>query len=159
MKRVTGIAVAVGLALGVGTAVVLAQPYGMMGGPGMMGGGMMMGGGPGMMGATSAEDRLAAQKAALQITPAQETAWNAYADVTKKQFGAMRAQHEAMWNSAPASSAERYELHSQFMKQRAAGHEAVSAAYKNLYSVLTPEQRTLADQGTGHGPHGPRGLR
>ena len=158
MKRATKIAVAVGLALGIGTAVVVAQPYGMGGGmmgggPAMMGGGMI---GGGMMGgAYNVEDRLAAQKSALQITPEQEGAWNAYADVAKKQSDAMLAQHEAMWKSAPSSSAERYELHSKFMAQRAQQHEALSTAYKSLYSVLTPEQRALADQRGGYNPRGP----
>ncbi len=158
MKRATGIAVAVGLALGIGTAVVVAQPYGMGGGmmgggPGMMMGGGMMGG-PGMMGGYNIEDRLAAQKSALKITPEQERAWSAYADVAKKQFESMRAQHEAMWKSAPSSSAERYELHSKFMSQRAQEHETLSAAYKELYSALTPEQRAIADQRGGYGPGG-----
>lgn len=165
MKRVTGIAVAVGLALGLGAAAVLAQPYGMGmmgGGPGMMMGGGMMGGGMmggGMMGGGyNVEDRLAAQKSALKITPEQEKAWSAYAEVAKKQSEAMYAQREAMWKSAPSSSADRYELHSKFMAQRAQQHEALSAAYKNLYASLTPEQRSIADQrggGWGGGPRGP----
>jgi Spy/CpxP family protein refolding chaperone len=158
MKRATKIAVAVGLALGIGTAVVVAQPYGGMGGGGMMGGGMM-GGGPGMMGGGgygyNVEDRLAAQKSALKITPEQESAWSAYADVAKKQFDVMLAQREAMWKSAPSSSADRFELHSKFMAQRAQQHEALSTAYKSLYAVLTPEQRALADQRGGFGPRGP----
>jgi Spy/CpxP family protein refolding chaperone len=145
MKRMAGIALAVTLALG--TAAVVAQPYGMMGGGpgmGMMGGGMM---GGGMMGGGyNIEDRLSAQKAALKITPDQERAWTAYADVAKKQSEAMWAQREAMWKSAPSSSAERYELHSKFMTQRAKSQETLSAAYKELYSVLTPEQRAAADQ-------------
>lgn len=164
MKRVTGIAVAVGLALGLGAAAVVAQPYGMGmgmmgGGPGMMMGGGMMGGG--MMGGGwgyNVEDRLAAQKSALKITPEQEKAWSAYADVAKKQSEAMYAQREAMWKSAPSSSADRYELHSKFMAERVKSHEAVSAAYKNLYAVLTPEQRSIVDQrggGWGNGPRGP----
>lgn len=163
MKRATKIAVAVGLALGLGTAVVVAQPYG--GGGGMMGGGMMggrmMGGGPGMMGGGgygyNVEDRLTAQKSALKITPEQEDLWKAYADVAKKQADVRFAQHEAMWKSAPSSSAERYELHSKFMAQRAEQHEALSTAYKSLYAVLTPEQRAVADQrgGFGYGPRGP----
>lgn len=156
MKRATKIAVAVGLALGLGTAVVVAQPYG--GGGGMMGG-RMMGGGPGMMGGGgyNVEDRLTAQKSALKITPEQEDVWKAYADVAKKQADVRFAQHEAMWKSAPSSSAERYELHSKFMAQRAEQHEALSTAYKSLYAVLTPEQRAVADQrgGFGYGPRGP----
>ncbi len=171
MKRATKLAVAVGLALGLGTAVVVAQPYGygmMGGGYGMMGGGYGMMGGPGMMGGYgphmgwgggsgyNAEDRLAAQKSALKITPDQEKAWSAYADVAKKQFDTMLAQREAMWKSAPSSSAERYELHSKFMSERAKSQETLAAAYKQLYSALTPEQRTVADQGGGYG-YGPRG--
>jgi len=182
MKRIAGIAVAVALALG--TAAVVAQPYGMGGGfgggmmgggfgGGMMGGGfgggmggghmgwggggMMAGYGPGMMGGYyNVEDRLAAQKSALKITPDQENAWTAYADVANKQSETARAQQEAFWKSAPASSAERYELHSKFMTQRAKAQETLSAAYKQLYSALTPEQRTIADQGSGYG-YGPRG--
>jgi len=152
MKRATKIAVAVGLALGIGTAVVVAQPYG-MGGGAMMGGGM----GPGMMGGYgyNVEDRLAAQKSALKITPEQEDAWKAYADVAKKQSDAMFAQHEAMWKSAPSSSAERYELHSKFLAERAQQHTALSTAYKSLYAILTPEQRAAADQRGGYGPRGP----
>jgi Spy/CpxP family protein refolding chaperone len=145
MKRVAGIALAVGLAFG--TAAVLAQPYGMMGGGpgmGMMGGGMM---GGGMMGGYyNIEDRLAAQKSALKIAPEQEKAWSAYADVAKKQYESHLAQREAMWKSAPSSSAERYELHSKFMAERAKSHETLSAAYQQLYAVLTPEQRSIADQ-------------
>jgi len=163
MKRVTTIAIAVGLALALGAAVVIAQPYGMGGGmgggmmgrgmgPGMMGGGM----GPGMMGGFyNVEDRLAAQKTALKITPAQETAWTAYADVAKKQSDAMRAQHDEMWKSAPSSAAERSELQSKFMKERVAQIEARNAAFKDLYAVLTPEQRAVFDQGSPmHGPGG-----
>lgn len=183
MKRVTKLAVAVGLALGLGTAVVVAQPYGMGWGGGMMGGwggpGYMHGYGgygPGMMGwggygphmgwggygygyGYGIEDGLAAQKSALKITPAQEKAWGAYADVTKKQFDTMLAQREEMWKSAPSSTAERYELQSKFMKQRAEQLDQLSAAYKNLYAVLTPEQREVADfrGGYGYGPRGPGG--
>jgi Spy/CpxP family protein refolding chaperone len=155
MRRVTTIVVAVGLALG--AAVVTAQPYGYGMGGGMMGGGpgMMMGGGmgPGMAG-FNVEDRLAAQKSVLKITPEQEKAWSAYAHAVKSQSETMLAQHEAMWKSAPSSSAERYEQHSKFMQQRALTHEALSAAYKELYSVLTPEQRAAADQRGGYGPRG-----
>jgi Spy/CpxP family protein refolding chaperone len=100
------------------------------------------------------EDRLAAQKAALKITAEQEKAWSAYANAVKSQSETMLAQHEAMWKSVPSSSAERYEQHSKFMQQRAKTHEALSAAYKELYSVFTPEQRSAADQRGGYGPRG-----
>lgn len=145
MKRVTKIALAVGLALG--AAAVLAQPYGMtgggIGGMGMMGRGMM--GGAMMGGGYDMQDRLAAQKSALKITAEQERAWATYAELAKQQLDTMQARHEALWTS----SADRYQLHSKLMKESAVQHEAVAAAYKELYGVLTPEQRAVADQRGG----------
>ncbi len=176
MKRGTKIVLGLGAALSLGLAAAAAgaQPYGYGGGmgwgmgggmgwgmgPGMMGGGMGRGMGPGMMGGYGygAEERLAGQKAALKITPAQESAWQDYANVVKKQFDARQEQWEAMHNATAGSSAERSDLHAKFMKQHAEQFEAVNAAYKNLYGVLTPEQRTILDQRPGYGP-GPRGGR
>ena len=45
--------------------------------------------------------------------------------------------------------------HTEFMKQRIGTMDAMSAALKDLYAVLTPEQKAKADQRFGHigGPH------
>ncbi|MCJ7837799.1 MAG: Spy/CpxP family protein refolding chaperone [Burkholderiales bacterium] len=168
------------------------QGYGM--GPGMMGGygpgnGMgpgMMGGygpgngmGPGMMGGYgpgygmhawgNPDESLAAMKAELAITEKQEGAWQAFTNNAKKQSESRQAwfakMHEARSaGSAPEVLAQRTEL----MKQRQAEMEANTAALKDLYAVLTPEQKSVADQrfggfgpgygaGYGRGYGGPRG--
>ncbi len=165
MKRMTALAIAAATALGLGAVAVVAQPFGpgagygpgaMMGGgfgPGMMGGGF----GPGMMGGGYDIDaRLEAQKTALAITADQEKAWNAYAELAKTQAESMLSRHQAMWSSNTASSADRLALHSSFMTQRAQEIQALNTAYADLYAVLTPEQRALADRGGGYG-YGKRG--
>ena len=147
---------------------------GMMGGgqgpqgmnPGMMGGGQgmqgmhpgMMGGGPGMMGmgpqamqgadfAAVFDSRMAASKAELKITAEQESAWQAYATQVKTRFETMQAFRASMHAAAPAgSAAERIEQHAAMMKQGAAMAEQTSKAVKDLYAVLSPEQRAIADQ-------------
>ena len=69
--------------------------------------------------------------------------------------------HEARSaGSAPELLAQQTE----FMKQRQAEMEANTAALKNLYATLTPEQKTIADQrfggfGPGYGMGYGRGYR
>ena len=166
MKRTAKFAVGVGaaLALGLTAAVVSAQPFGPGAGPGWGPGHMGPMGyrGLGPMGygdpAAAADSRLAAQKAELTITDKQEAAWQAYASQVKKGAESMQATRTAMQSSAANTTPERLALHNEFMKQRLAQSEAASAALKNLYAVLTPEQRAILDRGpfgAGPGPRGP----
>jgi Spy/CpxP family protein refolding chaperone len=155
------------------TGAALAQPVGgpgWGGGPGMgpWGGGMhhhMMGwrggpGGPGFAGGPgfSPEARLAALKTQLKIAPEQESAWGAYETEVKRHAEARQALR-AKISATPAQSApERMSQRADFAKVRAANMEAMSGILKNLYAVLTPEQKTLADQylgGPGRGGFGP----
>lgn len=127
--------------------------------PGMMGAGPgMMGMHPGMMGmgpqamqgadfAAVFDARMAASKAMLKITAEQESAWQAYATQVKSQFETMQAFRATMHAAAPAgSAAERIDQHAAMMKQGAAMAEQTSKAVKDLYAVLSPEQRAIADQ-------------
>jgi Spy/CpxP family protein refolding chaperone len=185
MKRITKIALGVGaaLSLGLAAAMVSAHPQGYGYGPGMgygMGWGGHMGGyGPqGMMGygdgpgmgygygrgyansGAAFEGRLADLKAQMNITAKQESAWQAYAEQVKVQAESMQAWHAAMWNNAPATAPERLAQRDALMKQRLAQHEAMTAAFNELYKTLTPEQRAIVDQGflaMGPGPRGPGG--
>lgn len=176
MKRTTKTALlaAGAVALGLATTMVAAHPggYGQGYGPGSGMGPGMMGGGPGwggmgpgaMQGADPAvvlEPRLAATKAQLKITSEQEAAWQAYATQMKTRFQSMQAWMTTMHSNTPATPAERMELHAAMLKQRAEVAEATSKAFKELYDVLTPEQRALVDQGQfatgpgfGRGPGG-----
>ena len=104
--------------------------------------------------------RLAYLKTELKITPAQDAAWQAYSAKAREQSAGMLAMRGAMLNatgSAPERLAERAAL----MKQRLAGMEDMAAAVKDLYAVLTPEQKAIADQEFGamsghHMGHGRR---
>jgi len=174
MKRATRIAigVATALTLGLATAVVNAHPYGNepgwgMGQGGGPGAGMGPGGGPGAMGrgamgygpmghrmgprgafnpSAMADARIAYFKSELKITPAQESAWKAFADQRKQQVEAMLALRANAQASAPATAPERLELRNQMMKKRQEQMEKGTATFKDLYAVLTPEQKALADQ-------------
>ena len=128
-------------------------------GPGMMHGGMgpgmMQGGGPGAMSA----QHLTEMKTRLAITPEQETAWQAFAAKAAEQATLMQALHAQQQQAADANEAapDRMARHIGSMTQRLAGMQAMNAAMKDLYAVLTPEQRTIADQSFGHmGSRGPR---
>ena len=162
---------------GAGPCAEVGRGPGMMGwggGPGMMGNGPR---GPGMMGyggmgprggwgpgrgagpAANADAHLAFLKSELKITPEQEAAWQAYAGQMKQRAESMQALFAQP--GTPAQSApERASQRAEFAKQRAATMESASAALKNLYAVLTPEQKAIADQHFG-GPrmaqNGPRG--
>ncbi len=101
-----------------------------------------------------AESRLAGLKAELKITAAQEPAWKTFADQAKQQAEAMQALMTSAQGSAQATAPERIELRSQFMKKQQEQMEKGAAAFKNLYAVLSPEQKALADQGFGPGMMG-----
>lgn len=168
MKRVTKIAIAVGtaLTLGLATAVVSAQPGGQgCGGPMTghnMGPGMMGGNGPGWGermrsgGPVNVEAGLAALKVRLAITAQQDSAWQVFVkhakqQSTNRQAWFAKAREAKSTGSAPERMAQQLE----FMKQHQSGMEANVAALKDLYVVLTPEQKAMADQrfgglGRGH---------
>jgi periplasmic protein CpxP/Spy len=116
-------------------------------GPGMGGMGMMHGAGPGMM----AGQDLDQLKAQLAITPEQEAAWQAYAAKRGEQAALMQSQHaqRPQGTDATVSAPERMAQHLGVMSQHLAGMQGMSAALTDLYAVLSPEQRTVADQQLG----------
>jgi LTXXQ motif family protein len=142
------------------------------GGPGMMGYGPGAGrGGPGMMHhgpgagrggmwsnpAAAVEGHLAALKVELKITPEQESAWKTFTDKARQQAETMparRAQMIAQMQATDQSAPDRLAKRTEFAKQRIASMETMTAAVKDLYAALTPEQKTLADRQLAHGPMG-----
>ena len=185
MKRTSKFAIGIGTALVLAAAVANAYPYGPgpgwgpgygTGGPGMgYGPGPGMGpmggrGGMGPMGygagprgygnpAAAADARLAYLKSDLKITSGQETAWKAFADNAKQQAEAMQALRTTMQGSTQATAPERLELRNQIMKQRQEQVEKSTAAFKELYAALTPEQKAIADQRFAGGPGAGPGFR
>jgi len=188
MKRVQkvllGIAAFAALGLS-GNSAVYAEPLGMMGPEACPYDHDMMGhggpGGPGAKGAKGAKgqadfaataaSRLEKLRAELKITASQESAWQAFAGKAKQQVEAMQAMHDKMHpaaasaDKAPApanlSAPERMDKGIEFMKQRVADMESMNASLKDLYAVLTPEQKAIADKHFMHHPeqHGKRMMR
>ena len=143
---------------GPGPGVGCGAGYGM--GPGA-GWGMGPGGG-GMAGADAgafAADRFAALKSELKITAEQEKAWNALAEQSQQQAQALAALREKMHSQmlggqgAPGSD-EFAALRESMFKLRQAGAQAHAKKLEELYAVLTPEQKALADRHFlgGYGP-------
>lgn len=129
----------------------------------------MDGSGPrgGLNPAAMVEAHLAYLKTDLKITAAQESAWNAFAAKSRQQAQGMHAMRDKMRETmhegaATGTAPERLATAAEAMRQRAAGMEAMSAALKDLYAALTPEQVTLAEKdfarhhrgaGAWHRPH------
>ena len=130
--------------------------YGM--GPGMMGGyGPGYGMGPqAMFGGNygNVDNNLAALKEQLGITAKQDAAWQAFTKNAKQQSENRQAWFAKMQQARSAGSApELLAQRTENLKQREAEAEANAAALKNLYAVLTPEQKAIADQSFGgYGP-------
>lgn len=122
------------------------------GGPGSMGYGPM-GRGMGPQGqrdpSAMADARNAYLKSVLKITPAQESAWKAFADQKKQQVESMLALRASAQGSAPATAPERLALRTQNMKQRQEQMEKTSAAFTKLYAALNAEQKAYLDQRVG----------
>lgn len=137
---------------------------GMMGqggpGPGMMGGGGMgQGMGQGKMQGPAdfgpmVEGRLAYLQSALNLTEAQQPAWQDYADAVRARTGVMQENHATMWPMMQAGTApERMQARIAAMSAMLAALEALQPATEALYAALDEQQKAIADEliGTGCG--------
>ncbi|OGT80983.1 MAG: hypothetical protein A3H91_05510 [Gammaproteobacteria bacterium RIFCSPLOWO2_02_FULL_61_13] len=126
--------------------------YGM--GPGMMGGyGPGYGMGPQAMfngNSGTTEERLAGLKSELGITANQESAWQAFVKNGSQRDENRRAWFAKMHEAGPSGSLpERLALRDEMFKQHQAEQQATTAALKQLYAALTPQQKTIADRRFG----------
>ncbi len=105
----------------------------------------------------NAKDRLATLKTELAITTDQETAWQAYEAVVRQQASTRQAMREAMHASMQspnaAASSDHSAQHASMQKFRESHQAEREAARQALMAVLTPEQKSLAEQrlGVRHG--------
>lgn len=99
-----------------------------------------------------ANKRLAELKQKLQITPAQEGAWTAFAAAHQPPANATRPDREAM---ARMTTPERIDQMRAMRTQRNAEMDRRMEATKSFYAALTPEQRKLFDAQTAR--HAQRG--
>jgi Spy/CpxP family protein refolding chaperone len=141
-----------GGAPGMGPGVGMWGPgYAMGMGPGRgMGPGAAMGGMHGFDSPAVTAARLSDAKAALSITPAQESAWAAYEAQVRQLAETRQALHASMWAQMqdPKATIDHNAQHEAMTRLFALQAEARDA----LFAVLTPEQKSLFDQ-----PFGPRG--
>lgn len=107
--------------------------------------------------AAAVEGHLAALKVELKITSDQDKAWQTFAAKSRQQADTMiarRAQRSAQAPAASVTAPERLAQRTARMKQGLASMEAMTAAVTDLYGVLTPEQKTIADQQLARVPVG-----
>lgn len=94
----------------------------------------------------NSEKHLAAFKKELNITSDQEQAWDAYAEKTKSSVKDIRDRMNEAMHDQPQTAPERFDRHIALMKERLANFEKMDEALKQLYAVLTPEQKAIADR-------------
>lgn len=91
--------------------------------------------------------RLASVRAALQITPAQESAWGPYAAAFRAHAEHMGAGMMGMGAGAAAQPpvVDRLRHHEAMMSQHMASFQALRGAIDTLYASLSAEQKAAAD--------------
>lgn len=94
----------------------------------------------------NAERHLSIFKSELKITPDQEQSWMTYAEKTKRNVTEIRDRMNEAMHDKPQTAPQRFDRHIELMKERLASFERMDDALKQLYAVLTPEQRAIADQ-------------
>lgn len=92
----------------------------------------------------------------LKITPAQESAWNAFVASMKPQPRGARADRAAQ---AGLTAPQRLARHIEMQKRRTAAMEQRLGAVNSFYAVLSPEQKKTFDDKAAHlagrfGKHG-----
>jgi hypothetical protein len=135
------------------------------GSPGMMGGNMQpmmrmmqgcmghggMGGQMGMMRPDHIKGRIAFLKAELDITDAQQTQWNAFADAMRAQADKMRnMRQQMMQRGMPQTWPDRLAHMERMLSARLDAVKAMEEPVRALYAVLSPEQQKKANELVGH---------
>ena len=135
--------------------IVLAGPALAQPGPGYPPG---SGGPPGQSPAqAAAEQQIAALQGQLRITPDEAGPWGAFVQAmreaarsTDAQFGQRYARMQSM------DAAANLEAYAQVTRAYADSNERIAGAFRRLYGVLTPEQRSAADAMFRQAPAGAR---
>lgn len=94
------------------------------------------------------ESDLTAAHEALKITPAQEQAWVAYADMRRadaREAEKTMANMQKLQATPGQSLVDALQLQRDRLTQAESRLDALINGTKALYAVLTPEQRTAAD--------------
>src|SRR6516164_7352128 len=108
--------------------------------------------GPGMTAIDRIEGRIAFLRAELNITEAQASAWNAFADAMRTNAkklaevrASMMARPDAGQQQAP-TMAERLDQQERSLLARLEGTRALKSAVTNLYDTLSEDQKKTANE-------------
>jgi len=108
--------------------------------------------GPGMTAIDRIEGRIAFLRAELNITEAQASAWNAFADAMRTNAkklaevrASMMARLDAGQQQAP-TMAERLDQQERSLLARLEGTRALKSAVTNLYGTLSEDQKKTANE-------------
>lgn len=100
--------------------------------------------------------RLEQLKAELNLNPQQELRWQALAGAIERAREVRRAAYQGM-KDGPQTAPDRLDRRIQLMQQELPALQAVSTALRDLYGVLTAEQKAILDQRFARrGGHGHR---
>ena len=92
------------------------------------------------------DQRAAQMRRRLQITPDQEPAWRAFAQVMHDNAAsADQAYRQHAARIASMSAVENLRLFAQIEQTRAQGLQAMLTSFESLYGVLSDEQKKTAD--------------
>jgi periplasmic protein CpxP/Spy len=112
------------------------------------------------------EDRIAYLHTKLKITSAQESQWNAFADVMRNNGQAMGQLFQERKAATNLSALDDMKQYATIAQAHADGMKKLVDAFDPLYNSFSPEQKKLADatfhQGGpegGHRPHGKGGAK
>jgi periplasmic protein CpxP/Spy len=93
------------------------------------------------------EQRITDLKAALKITPDQETKWNAVADAMRQNAGAMdKLVQDKRAKAASMTAVDDLETYQDFTKAHLDGLKNLTSAFKSLYDSMSADQKKNADQ-------------
>jgi protein CpxP len=93
------------------------------------------------------EQRITDLKAALKITPDQETKWNAVADAMRQNAGAMdKLVQDKRAKAATMTAVDDLETYQDFTKAHLDGLKNLTSAFKSLYDAMPADQKKNADQ-------------
>ncbi|HSD55268.1 MAG TPA: Spy/CpxP family protein refolding chaperone [Burkholderiales bacterium] len=81
----------------------------------------------------------------LKLTPAQEPAWESYADKVRALAGDVAKEQAQRGAASTLSVLQRIERTTDIARNRFTALEDIAQAAKALYSSLTPEQQAVSD--------------
>jgi protein CpxP len=93
------------------------------------------------------EQRVTELKAALKITPDQETKWKAVADAMRQNAGMMdKLVQDKRAKAASMTAVDDLETYQDFTKAHLDGLKNLTSAFKSLYDSMSSDQKKNADQ-------------